>query len=126
MVYGNDYETPDGTCIRDYVHIEDLASAHRLAILKTTPKTTETLNVGTGSGASVLEVIASVERVTGRPVPYQIAARRPGDAAALVADPARIKARLGWSPEYTSLDSLVESACRWHESHPKGYDTPSG
>ncbi|MDH5675443.1 MAG: UDP-glucose 4-epimerase GalE [Myxococcales bacterium] len=120
-VFGNDYPTADGTCIRDYIHIEDLASAHLLAIEATTRQTAEVFNVGTGQGQSVLEIIESCERVAGREVPRQWAPRRPGDPPALVADPSKLKTRLGWAPRYTSIDETIATAWRWHESHPEGY-----
>lgn len=121
LMYGNDYPTPDGTCIRDYVHTDDLASAHLLAIEATTPSTAEVYNIGTGNGQSVKQVIAACESVTGRRIPIEIAARRPGDAPALVADPTKLKSRLGWQPQWTDIRSIVDSAWRWHQRYPKGY-----
>jgi UDP-glucose 4-epimerase len=120
-VYGNDYPTPDGTCIRDYIHIDDLASAHLLAIEKTTPRTQEVFNVGTGSGQSVMEIIDACEAVTGKKVPWEAAPRRPGDPPALVADPTKLRSRLGWEPRHTIRDTIA-TAWRWHESHPHGYE----
>lgn len=120
-VYGNDYPTPDGTCIRDYVHIHDLAEAHLLAIRATTSTTAEVYNIGTGTGHSVLEVIRACERVTGQSIPMQVVERRPGDPPALVADPAKIQRVLGWSLKYGSLDAVVEAAWKWHQNHPMGY-----
>ncbi len=120
-VYGNDYPTPDGTCIRDYVHIHDLAEAHLLAIRATTPDTAEVFNIGTGTGHSVLEVIRACERVTGKPIPMKVVERRPGDPPALVADPSKIQRVLGWALKFSSLDAVVETAWKWHQSHPKGY-----
>jgi len=120
-VFGNDYPTPDGTCIRDYVHVDDLASAHLLAIEATTSDTREVFNVGTGEGRSILEIVAACESVTGKPIPYEIVERRPGDPPALVADPSKLLGRLGWRPRYTRIEETIETAWRWHEAHPKGY-----
>ncbi len=123
MVFGDDYSTPDGTCIRDYVHVEDLAGAHELAIEKTATGEPggEAFNMGTGQGHSVLEVIRSVERVTGREVPYEVKARRPGDTARLVASSKKAHRQLGWQLAYPELDQVVESAWEWHRQHPEGY-----
>jgi len=122
MVFGNDYPTPDGTCIRDYIHVHDLASAHLLAIQSTTQDTKEIFNVGTGKGSSVLEVISACERVTGKQVPLEQVARRPGDPPALVADPSKLMQRLGWKPSYVGVDKIVETAWGWHQRHPNGYE----
>jgi len=124
-VYGDDYPTPDGTCIRDYVHVEDLARAHELA-LQACPgpgasPDGHVFNIGTGTGSSVLEVIRTVERVTGKQVPFRIADRRPGDAARLVASSDRLRSELGWRPEQATLEEIVRSAWAWHASHPHGY-----
>ena len=124
MIFGDDYPTPDGTCIRDYVHIDDLASAHRLAIEATTPETAEVYNIGTGTGQSVMEIIAACERVVGHEIATEIAARRPGDPPALVADPTKLKTRLGWQPEYTSIDDTIATAWAWHRKRPDGYEGP--
>lgn len=120
-VFGTDYPTPDGTCIRDYVHTSDLASAHLLAIQATQPDTREVFNIGTGTGHSVLEVIQAAERVVGKSIPYDVVARRPGDPPALVADPKKLKTRLGWQPKYTNINDVVATAWTWHQSHPEGY-----
>ncbi len=125
LVFGNDYPTPDGTCLRDYVHVDDLGQAHRLAIEATTPGTAEVFNIGTGAGSSVLEVIRACEEVAGKPIPFDIVARRPGDPPALVASPQKLISKLGWKPRYTSIRQIVESAWKWHESHPQGYRTPA-
>lgn len=117
-VFGNDYETPDGTCIRDYIHVSDLASAHVLAVkalLEGAPS--QKLNLGLGYGFSVLEVIRAVERVTGLAVPYVLGARRPGDPASLVSDPGKAGEFLGWRPKHTDLDGIVGTAWRWHKRH---------
>jgi UDP-glucose 4-epimerase len=120
-VFGTDYPTADGTCIRDYVHIDDLASAHLLAIAATTAKTAEVFNIGTGQGCSVFEIIAACEQVTGTKVPYDVVARRPGDPPALVADPKKLIERLGWKPKYTRIADTIETAWRWHQKNPQGY-----
>jgi UDP-glucose-4-epimerase GalE len=121
MLYGDDYPTPDGTCIRDYVHTDDLAQAHMLAIAATTNTTAEVFNIGTGNGQSVKEVHRACEEVTGRSIPLEITARRPGDAPALVADPSKLKTQLGWKPEFYDIKRTVETAWAWHRKYPKGY-----
>jgi UDP-glucose 4-epimerase len=114
-LFGDDYPTPDGTCIRDYVHVTDLASAHVLALQALSEgKETAALNIGTGRGYSNMEIIRAVEEVSGRKVPYSVGARRPGDPAALVADPSKAKEVLGWIPSHSSLREIVETAWRWH------------
>lgn len=120
-VFGNDYPTPDGTCLRDYVHVDDLAQAHRLAIEATHAGTTEVYNIGTGTGTSVMEIIRACEAVTGQTVTFDVVARRPGDPPALVASPEKLKGRLGWRPEYTDIRDTIATAWRWHQSHPNGY-----
>lgn len=120
-VHGTDYPTPDGTCIRDYVHIEDLAEAHRLALDRLVSGEFMALNVATGHGSSVREVIRAVETVSGMRVPIREGPRRPGDPAELVADPSRIQQRLGWRPRFPELQAIVETAWRWHRDHPRGY-----
>ena len=120
LVFGNDYPTPDGTCIRDYVHTDDLASAHLLAIENTDASTADVFNIGTGSGSSVMEIIESCERVTGQQVPWELAPRRPGDPPALVAEPTKLKSQLGWQPKF-AIDETIATAWKWHESHPHGY-----
>jgi len=120
-VFGTDYPTPDGTAVRDYIHVEDLAEAHRLALMqlqKGTPSLQ--LNLGTGHGNSVREVIAAVERATGRPVPHRQVARRAGDPPALVADARKAFATLGWKPKYADLQTIVDHAVRWHQKHQPG------
>jgi UDP-glucose 4-epimerase len=119
-VYGGDYPTPDGTCVRDYVHVTDLADAHLLALSRLDNEPGVTWNLGCGTGHSVLEVIRSVERISSRPVPYQMAARRPGDPAVLVAASARARAA-GWRPRHEALDEIVRTAFAWREAHPGGY-----
>jgi UDP-glucose 4-epimerase len=119
-LFGDDYPTPDGTAIRDYVHVSDLAAAH-LAVLPVLESGSVRFNLGTGRGHSVREVIAAVARVTGRPVPHRIGPRRAGDAAALVASPARIMAATGWRPRFTALEEIVATALAWHRRHPEGF-----
>ncbi|HEX3995702.1 MAG TPA: UDP-glucose 4-epimerase GalE [Acetobacteraceae bacterium] len=121
-VYGGDYPTTDGTCVRDYVHVTDLAEAHLLALARLDADAEVTWNLGCGTGHSVLQVIESVERVSGRRVPYQIAARRPGDPAVLVAASDRARAG-GWRPRHEALDDIVRTAFVWREAHPDGYGT---
>ena len=120
VVFGDDYDTPDGTCIRDYVHVADLASAHLLA-LERLDDASVTYNLGNGRGHSVLEVIRSVERVSGRTVPYRIAERRPGDPPRLVASSEKLKRETGWTPRYPELDAIVATAFAWREAHRHGY-----
>lgn len=114
-VFGDDYPTPDGTCVRDYVHVEDLAQAHELALgYMETHEGAHAFNLGSGQGFSVREVMAAAEQVTGRRVPYEMAPRRAGDPAVLVASSARARRELGWKPKYNDLSSIIESAWRWH------------
>jgi UDP-glucose 4-epimerase len=120
-VFGTDYPTPDGTCIRDYVHVLDLADAHILALEKLSAESRLVLNLGNASGFSILEVIDSVQRVTGRKVSWAPAPRRPGDPPRLVASQERARAILGWNPHHASLDTIIETAWRWMERHPNGY-----
>jgi UDP-glucose 4-epimerase len=119
-VFGTDYPTPDGTCIRDYIHVEDLADAH-IRALGALDERSVTYNLGTGRGNSVLEVLRSVERVSGRRVPVSLAGRRAGDPAVLVAASGLIQAETGWTPRYTALDDIVRTAWAWREAHPHGY-----
>ena len=126
QIYGDDYPTPDGTCLRDYIHVTDLAEAHVCALRWLEGGgASDAFNLGNGAPVSVLDVIRSVEHVTGRAVPYTIGPRRPGDPAVLFASNARIRARLGWTPRFAALDRIVETAWRWREAHPRGYRTAS-
>jgi UDP-glucose 4-epimerase len=120
-VFGTDYPTPDGTAVRDYIHIDDLASAHLLALDAIEPGRHEVLNLGYGSGFSVRQVIEAARRVTGHPIPAREAPRRPGDPPQLVAASQRIRERLGWEPEKPGLDDIVADAWAWHRAHPDGY-----
>ena len=121
-VFGDDFATPDGTAIRDYVHVADLADAH-LRALDQLEQGSVAYNLGTGRGHSVLEVVRAVERAGGRPVPLRHVGRRPGDPPMLVASSARIAAETGWRPRFTALHDIVATALRWREAHPAGYDT---
>lgn len=125
LIFGDDYPTPDGTCIRDYIHVDDLASAHLLTIQATTPETREVFNVGAGNGCSVLEVIRACEEVVGRPIAQRVVERRPGDPPALVADPTKLKSRLGWKPRYADIHETVKTAWKWHQANSNGYRTRS-
>jgi UDP-glucose 4-epimerase len=122
-VFGTDYPTPDGTCIRDYIHVEDLASAHELALARLDELQAIEVNLGTGNGHSVREVIAECQRVTGRTIAVEYGPRRPGDPPQLVAKPDRANALLDWHPQSSSLSNIVQSAWAWHQAHPQGYAT---
>jgi UDP-glucose-4-epimerase GalE len=123
QVFGDDYPTPDGTCLRDYVHVSDLADAHVKA-LETIVETGKSgaYNLGTGKPHSVKEVIEAVERATGRRVPWTLGPRRPGDPAVLYAAPQKAQSELHWTPRYVDLNTIVGSAWKWHSTHPYGYD----
>ncbi len=121
-IFGTDYPTPDGTCVRDYVHVTDLAAAHVLALERLLAGGSSALyNLGNGAGYSVREVVKAAERVTGRRIPVATGPRRPGDPATLVASSAKIARELGWKPRFGELDAIISTAWRWHESHPDGY-----
>ena len=120
-VFGTDYPTPDGSCIRDYVHVEDLVDAHVRAIAALQPGEVRTYNVGVGKGYSVKEVIAAAEKVTGKKVAVQFGDRRPGDPATLFADPTKIRTELGWSPKHTTIETSVATAWEWFRKNPHGY-----
>lgn len=120
-IYGTDYPTPDGTCIRDYIHIADLVSAHILALGALEQRDKMIYNVGSGNGFSVREVIETAHNVTGHAIPALEQPRRAGDSARLVASPAKIKKELGWEPKHTNLQDILSSAWEWHKSHPHGY-----
>lgn len=121
VVFGNDYPTLDGTCVRDYVHIEDLASAHVQALERLEPEQGLQLNLGTGRGSSVREVIDACRQISGHAIPEELGPRRPGDPPELVADATRARQVLGWEPCYREIEAIVETAWRWHRSHPHGY-----
>ncbi len=119
-IFGDDYPTPDGTCIRDYIHVVDLADAH-VRVLDALAQGSRHYNVGIGHGFSVREVVASVRRVTGVPIVAKMAPRRAGDPPMLVAAPNRICSDLGWSPRYTDIDEIIATAWAWHSAHPLGF-----
>jgi len=121
LVFGDDYDTPDGTCIRDYVHVEDLATIHQTAIERVIPGEFRAYNVGTGRGTSVLAVIEAARKVTGHPIEVKVTKRRTGDPPALFADPARITRDLGWAPKFTDIRATIQSAWNWHRSYPNGF-----
>ena len=122
-IFGTDYETPDGTCIRDYIHVTDLARAHLLALERLESGGTSGIyNMGNGNGHSVKEVIETVREVTGMKVDTIESPRRPGDPARLVASSAKIERELGWNPEYPDLVTIVDTAWQWHRKHPNGYE----
>ncbi|MCR2823004.1 UDP-glucose 4-epimerase GalE [Lederbergia panacisoli] len=121
-IFGDDYDTSDGTCIRDYIHVMDLVDAHILAIEKLRKtETSGTYNLGNGNGFSVKEVIDASRKVTGREIPATVAPRRAGDPAKLVASSEKAKKELGWKPKHDSLESMIESAWAWFQKHPNGY-----
>lgn len=122
-IFGTDYETPDGTCIRDYIHVTDLAQAHLLALEALAGGAgTTAYNLGNGAGFSVREVIAAAGQVTGREIPVREATRRPGDPPRLVASAARAEAELGWRPKLAELETIIGTAWEWHRRHPHGYE----
>jgi len=125
-IFGTDYPTPDGTCIRDYVHVMDLASAHVMAMEALDARGAMVYNLGTGRGHSVREVIESVRRVSGRDFRVEQAPRRPGDPPELVGSSQKIRAELGWQPRYVELDEIVRTAWRWHSAHPDGFGDRGG
>ena len=115
-IFGRDYPTKDGTCVRDYIHVRDLAEAHLLALGALSEARSRVIyNIGNGQGFTVLEVIESVRRVTGKPIPVEECPRRPGDPAVLVASSEKIKSELGWSPKFAELDAIIASAWEWHQ-----------
>jgi UDP-glucose 4-epimerase len=122
-IFGTDYPTPDGTCVRDYIHILDLASAHLAALDALASRDRVIYNLGNGRGFSIREVIEVARRVTGHSIPAVETARRPGDPAILVASSARIQRELGWRPKYDGLETIISSAWEWHKLHPHGYST---
>ena len=122
QVFGDDYDTPDGTGVRDYIHVEDLAAGHIAALgkLVTTDEPVSTWNLGSGRGTSVLELVKAFEAAVGRPIPYEVVARRPGDVASSYADPSRANAELGWSTT-KSVEEMCADAWRWQSQNPQGY-----
>ena len=122
MVFGDDYDTPDGTGVRDYIHVEDLAAGHIAALeaIQNTDEPVHTWNLGSGKGTSVLEMLAAFERAVGRPIPYEVVARRPGDIATSYADPHKANAELGWRTE-RSVDDMCVDTWRWQSQNPRGF-----
>jgi UDP-glucose 4-epimerase len=117
-VFGDDYRTPDGTCVRDYIHVSDLAEAHRLAI---TSDFTGALNLGTGNGFSVKQIVEAARKVTGHPIPALVAPRRAGDPDLLVSDPDKAARELGWKASFLEPEAIIATAWEWHRKHPRGY-----
>ena len=122
-IFGNDFPTPDGTCLRDYIHVDDLASAHVRALELIEPGKGIYANLGTGRGTSVQEVIEACRKITGHPIPTVMSHRRAGDPAELVADNRRAQELLDWVPKYDNIDAIVKTAWKWHRSHPNGFAT---
>ena len=120
-IFGDDYPTRDGTCVRDYIHVIDLAQAHILA-LRALDQGSRVYNLGNGQGFTVKEVIETAREITHHPIPAEIGARRPGDPAVLIASSDKICRELGWKPQYPALHHIVESAWKWHQAHPRGYE----
>lgn len=124
-IYGDDYATEDGTCIRDYIHVEDLIDAHLLALEYVKQgNTSDVFNLGSSRGFSVREIIEAARRVTGHEIPEQVVARRAGDPSTLIAGSDKAKTVLGWTPRRTEIDTIIQDAWRWHEQRPQGYKTP--
>ena len=121
LIFGDDYPTPDGTCIRDYIHVDDLAAAHLAALHRIEDGVGIRLNLGTGAGASVREVIAACRNVTGHEIPARVVERRAGDPPELVADASRARKALGWQARHVGIEPIVESAWAWHQAHPNGF-----
>ncbi len=120
-IFGDDYATQDGTCVRDYIHVEDLADAHLRALDVIEPGRFDAINLGSEHGASVLQVVDACREITGHDIPVETGLRRPGDPAMLIADATRARKELGWHPEFTDIRAIVETAWRWHHDHPHGY-----
>lgn len=120
-IFGDDYPTRDGSCVRDFVHVLDLAQAHILA-LRALDQGSRTYNLGNGQGFTVKEVIQTASEITGQSIPAEVVARRPGDPAVLIASSDKIRRELGWQPQYSQLRDIVQSAWNWHQSHPNGYE----
>jgi UDP-glucose 4-epimerase len=120
-VLGTDYPTPDGTCVRDYIHVLDIADSHMRALQQIERVAGESFNVGNSRGYSILEVIEAAERVTAKKIPRQLSQRRPGDPAVLVASKEKLKTMLGWETAHSSLEEIISSAWNWKQKHPRGY-----
>jgi len=126
-IFGDDYPTPDGTCIRDYIHVMDLAQAHFLALqrLRNTGES-GIYNLGNGTGFSVKQIIEKCREITGHPIPAVVSPRRPGDPAVLIASSRKAKQELGWTPQYEDVGTIIETAWKWHRRHPRGFSEPGG
>jgi UDP-glucose 4-epimerase len=122
-IFGDDYDTPDGSCVRDYIHVDDLGDAHLRALERLHPGEGLCANLGTGNGTSVREIVEACREVTGHPIPEVMGPRRAGDPSKLIADATLARERLGWTPRYNDAKSIVETAWRWHRSNPQGYAT---
>jgi UDP-glucose 4-epimerase len=122
-IFGNDYPTEDGTCVRDYVHVIDLAEAHILAFEALADGKSRKYNLGNGKGYSIMQVLQAAREITGQDIPAEVSGRRTGDPATLIADTTRIKQELGWQPEFGDLHQIIQMAWNWHKSHPQGYAT---
>ncbi len=120
-IFGDDYATPDGTCIRDYVHVKDLIEAHMLSMERLEAGRPLVFNLGIGKGYSVREIIEAAQKVTGRSIPVEIGKRRPGDPPTLYANPAKIRKDLGWEAKFADIHEIIETAWKWHSAHPDGY-----
>ena len=121
-IFGANYPTPDGTCIRDYIHVCDLAKAHILALKYLEQGGASTaFNLGNSQGFSVRQVIDTAGKVVGRPIPYRLSERRPGDPAVLISSSQKARQVLGWQPEYTDLEAIIQTAWHWHQIHPQGF-----
>ncbi|QNN24900.1 UDP-glucose 4-epimerase GalE [Planctomycetales bacterium ZRK34] len=120
-ICGSDWPTPDGSCVRDFVHTDDLAQAHQLVLESVQPGSGQAYNVGSGTGASVIEVFEACEKVVGRSIPCDRVEARPGDPAVLVADTQKLREKLGWKPKYDSVEDIVQTAWQWHNRYPQGY-----
>jgi UDP-glucose-4-epimerase GalE len=120
-IYGTDWATRDGTCVRDFIHTDDLAQVHQLALEQLKPGEQRDYNLGSGTGYTVLEVLRACEKEAGRPITHDFAERRPGDPATLIASPAKAIRELGFKPQYNTIESIVRTAWRWHSTHPRGY-----
>lgn len=126
LVFGGDWDTRDGSCVRDFVHTDDLAQAHQLAIESLEPGMGRVYNVGNGAGHTVLEVLRACEEAVGRSVPHEIVERRPGDPGVLVASPERLKSELGWQPRHDDIRDIASTAWQWTNRYPKGYASKTG
>ncbi|MDH3674411.1 MAG: UDP-glucose 4-epimerase GalE, partial [Anaerolineae bacterium] len=121
IIFGDDYPTPDGTCVRDYIHVLDLAQAHILALQALQNGQSRTYNLGNGQGYSILELIEVARKITGHSIPVEVGPRRPGDPAILIASADSIRQELGWQPKHSDLETIVGDAWRWFKDHPNGY-----